>query len=122
MCWLCWLAKFGAGQLTRERVAQYEEEMHVLLPQIASFHVVIASLDWDVYLKLEPLVKRLKTLDAQIGDANLDFDPKKPESAEELAQLYEQVQDLKSSLPEIISEAVRFYSVDYRTIRSQELR
>lgn len=88
MCWLCWLASFGAERLTQERVTQYDEEMHVLLPQITGLHAVIAGMDYNVYLKLKPLVEQVLKLDAMIGDAGLDFVPDNERSAEGLAKLH----------------------------------
>lgn len=121
MCWLCWLAKFGASQLTQERINQYDDEMHALLPQIMSSHAVVAGLDWNVYLKLDPLVEHLISLDFQIGEKNLDFVSHKLESAKGLASLYDEVQTLKDSLPKVVSESIRPYSRGYGTTRNQEI-
>lgn len=119
MCWLCWLAKFGANQLTQERINQYDEEMHSLLPQIMSSHAVIAGLDWEVYLKLDPLVDNFISLDFQIGEANLVFVPDEPASVNGLAKLYDEIQALKSSLPKVVSESIRSYSRGYASTNNQ---
>ena len=121
MCWLCWLASFGAERLTQERVAQYDNEMHVLLPQITGLHAVIAGMDYDVYLKLKPLVEQLLKLDGMIGDAGLDFVPDEPKSANKLAELLKQANSLERTVSEVVADAIRPYSIA-RTLKNIEPR
>lgn len=121
MCWLCWLASFGADRLTQNRVMQYDEEMHVLLPQIMGLHAVIAGMDYDVYLKLKPLVEQFFKLDARIGKAALDFVSDNPKSAEGLAKLLNQATALVHALSEIVPDAIRPYSIA-RTLKNIEPR
>jgi hypothetical protein len=111
MCWLCWSASFGAERLTQERVAQYDNEMHVLLPQITGLHAVIAGMDYAVYLKLKPLIEQLLKLDAMIGDAGLDFVPNEPKSANRLAELLKQATSLERTVSEVVADAIRPYSI-----------
>jgi hypothetical protein len=121
MCWLCWLASFGAERLTQERIAQYDNEMHVLLPQITGLHAVIAGIDYDVYLKLKPLVEQLLKLDAMIGHAGLDFVPDAPKSAGRLAELLKQATSLERTVSEVVADAIRSYSIA-RTLKNVEPR
>jgi hypothetical protein len=122
MCWLCWLAKFGVDRLTLERIAAYDQEMHVLLPQITGLHGIIAGLDYSVYLEIKPFVERLVKLDLSVADAGLSFVPGVMESAESLSRLYPQVSELENSLAEVVSEAMRPYSITSRTLKSIGIR
>lgn len=117
MCWLCWLAKFGAEQLTQERIAQYDEEMHKLLPQITGLHATIAGLDYSVYLKLKPLVEHLLNLDIDVGEAGLHFTPGKLGSTEKLSILYEKIKNLEDSLSGVVAESIQHYSVAFKPLK-----
>jgi len=112
MCWLCWLAKYGPERLTVERVNQYDDEMHTLLPQITGLHAATASMDYRVYEHLKPLVLELVALDASIGEAGLAFVPADRNSASALAGLHQPSSSLEKRLAVLAAEAVRPYAID----------
>jgi len=111
MCWLCWLARHGPARLTQERVDQYDQEMHVLLPRITGLHAVIAGMDQKVHADLAPLVERAVALDAAIGDAGLSFVPGKPKTASELSTHYESSMALAKELHGVVARAISRYAV-----------
>jgi hypothetical protein len=68
MCWLTWAA-MRQGEFTEEKVEQYDDEVHKLSPDIVGHMTSVAALDPAVYEKIEPLVRELFAMDAEIGDA-----------------------------------------------------
>jgi hypothetical protein len=117
MCWLCWLAKHGSEQtrqVDQERITDYDRIMHVLLPQILGLHAIIAGMDYEVYLKLKPLVERLFYLDFLIGNSTLLFTTDRVRSIQGLAAMYKQVLSAEQALSGTVAEAIRPYSISAR--------
>lgn len=112
MCWLCWLAKFGADRLTQEQIDQYDNEIHTLLPQITGYHAVMASMDFRAYELFKPLISEIIQLDDKIGQASLIFKPGNSASAKHLADLHLDYLDLETKISRVVSEAVRPYSIE----------
>ena len=119
MCWLCWLAKRGPSRLTQDRIDQYDEEMHKLLPHIAGLHAVIAGMDQKVYNNLAPVVARVNELDAAIGAAGLGFIPDKSESAMALAGCHEESIALERELPRVVAQAIAGYATSLSELKTQ---
>jgi len=69
MCWLTWLAGVSPKRITEERVGLYDGEMHVLLPEIMSFEVLLVSYSPDVAGRFGELLSKIEDLDARIGEA-----------------------------------------------------
>lgn len=114
MCWLCWLANKGPEQLTRERIFQYDQEMHGSLPRISGLHAVIAGMDQAVHVALAPLVSRAIKLDAAIGEAGLRFEAGRPETVAPLAACHEGSQVLERELHHVVAESIKGYAVASR--------
>jgi hypothetical protein len=111
MVWLCWSAKFGPDRLTQERIDQYDQEMHALLPEILGQHAVVAGMDRSVYLALSLLVRSVFEMDGTIGRAGLEFVPGESESAKSLSEKYEDALDLESRLSKTVANAIASYAV-----------
>ena len=111
MCWVCWLAKYGPDRLTRQHLDQYDQEMHKLLPQIAGLHAMLAGMDVDVHKRLDSLVDRVYSVDAQIGEAGLAFADGRPETAAKLAMHHGTSLDLEKELPRVVADAVRPFAI-----------
>ncbi|TGE21609.1 hypothetical protein E5K00_15125 [Hymenobacter aquaticus] len=114
MCWLTWQAEYGPEKLTQERIDQYDEEMHRLLPQIIGLHAVLAGMDYEVFSQLRGIVDDALKQDAGIGYAHLAFTEQDKSSARGLASQHEQAVALESQLSQAVAEAIRGYSIQAR--------
>jgi hypothetical protein len=121
MVWLCWLAEHGPERLTRERIELYDQEMHVLLPEIIGLHAVVAGMDTGVYLALYSLVQKVFEVDGKIGLAGLEVVPGEPASARSLSELYEDAAALEFRLSETVSRAIQPYAVPTKLQETDEL-
>ncbi len=67
MVWLTWKATHRPSEFTREDIANYDEEMHRVIPDIVGAHAVVSALEPRLGDKLQPLTKRIYALDADIA-------------------------------------------------------
>jgi hypothetical protein len=68
MEWLTWHAAKRPEDLTPGAVTEYESAVHAVYPRILGAMAVLASLDLDIYQRLQPLVHRLYEVEGQIGE------------------------------------------------------
>jgi hypothetical protein len=107
MCWLTWLADADASKLTKERVIQYDAEMHKVLPQLLGSHALVASLRPQTYRRFKDLIDEIFDVDRAIGNACLKFVPGVPATAEELKALHARATKIEDKLPETVRSVLR---------------
>jgi hypothetical protein len=69
VCWLTWLADKAPEEITVERLALYEAELHKYLPQIASFLTLLAAHDAPTFEQLKSHAESLYVLDHKTAKA-----------------------------------------------------
>ena len=89
-------------KLTQERVKQYDDEMHKLLPQLLGYHALVASLRPQTYGRFASLIERIFQADRDIGDASLKFIQGQPATAAALAALHDTSMHLEEQLPQTV--------------------
>jgi hypothetical protein len=102
MCWLTWLANTDPGKVTKERLDQYDAEMHKLLPQLLGQHALVASLRPQTYWKLKDIIDELFDTDRAIGDASLRVIPGITGTVENLGSLHERSMSIEARIPNTV--------------------
>lgn len=74
-------------------------------------HAIVAGLDYEVYLALEPLVDEILKVDVSIGQASLAIVENEPGSLEGLAKLYNQTLEIDRKLSRDAAKALQPYSI-----------
>jgi acetylglutamate synthase len=121
MVWLCWLAKFDSERFTWEQIVEYNQNVSNLLPKVLGLHTVIASMDYEVYDKLNPLIQRIFQVDSLIGSASVLFESGIPESIAPLAKEYEKAIALENDLSRQVANIIQSYAVVTKTLVPSEL-
>lgn len=106
MCWLTWLAKQAPQRLTENRITEYDNEMHELLPQITGLHAMVAALDRASFDRLSGLVERVLVADERIGRASLEFMTGSSDSATALAACFEETMLLERTIPQVVADVI----------------
>jgi hypothetical protein len=104
MCWLTWFAQESPNRISEERVSAYDQEMHVLLPDIISFQSLLSTYSIDVGKSFGLIIADIEDLDARIGSAAvrlLDGDSK---SIGKLQKYHEEADELHNRLQKLCSK------------------
>lgn len=104
MCWLTWLASSSPSRITEDRVNLYDEEMHVLLPQMISFQARLSTYNSDVSARFGKIITAIECLDMRIGSAALHFLDKGQAGTGELVKCHGKADDLHKRLAKLCSE------------------
>jgi hypothetical protein len=99
MCWLTWLASSDPSKVSKERIDQYDNEMHILLPQLLGQHALVASLRPQTYVDLKQLIDRIFAADRKIGNAALKVVHGDLETVTDLGILYKTVLSIEGKIP-----------------------
>ena len=110
--WLTWMAENNPATLGKE-IDKYEESIHKLLPAIEASHAILASLDYQIYQDLHPLMRKILKQDGELGVAFVTYRNKSEEGIKEIGEFYKECWGTAQSFPTIISEAIKPYSVQH---------
>lgn len=71
MCWLTWIAKESPKRFGDKQLQRYDDEMHLLLPEIIGLQARITSYAPDIGKRLLELTTKIEDLDSRIASASI---------------------------------------------------
>ena len=88
--WLTWKATERPFEFTQQAVSTYDEEMHMLIPDIVGALAVISALDKDrrMYNTLAPLVSEFFVLDYKLAQTTPSILDSSNQQAHEIAEIH----------------------------------
>jgi hypothetical protein len=98
MCWLTWLADSDPVRVTKDRLDQYDAEMHKLLPQLLGNLAFVASIRPATYGRFKELIDDIFIADGKIATAAIKIIPGVPGTASQLATLLPASQALEKKI------------------------
>lgn len=105
--WLTWKAKHTPDALTATDIANYNNKMAVLFPDIVSARVIVDAIDKSIHARLTPLINKLYSLDENIALAAKDFDSSRKGSVSALAGYYELWLSLDKEILTTVTEIMK---------------
>lgn len=106
MRWLTWTAHEKPSAITREKIEDYDKEMHQLLPKITGSLAAIAALDSDTYRSFRSVAEGLFALDDRISMTCLEFSDKDSKCINSLKECWEEALVMDRRLPQAIENLV----------------
>jgi hypothetical protein len=106
ICWLCWMAKYSPKEMTSEQLRSYEKEINTILSELVGSRVILAALDEKIHSSLSPLVKKLYSLDVQVGEATVLYASSPEEGLKALAKLHRVSLEFDDELLEAVTNLV----------------
>jgi uncharacterized protein YneF (UPF0154 family) len=91
MAWLTWKAKNQSVQLTKDDIFTYDKEMHGLFAAISGSLAVVSALNFDMYEKVDPLVRQVYAIDTRITLSASHFIEKSDLDVKEMADCFSEV-------------------------------
>jgi hypothetical protein len=107
--WLTWHARHDPSSVDGDMKSDYNQLVHRAFPALLGAMAGTAALSMDVYHGLQPVLKRLYTLDEKVALAMrfLDGEVGAREAAiRELSDLYDECMDLLEVLPGLVSQVM----------------
>jgi hypothetical protein len=98
MAWLTWVA--NEGRASKQMLDEYNKEMHSVLPKLVGGQAAVASLDREIAVVTQELREQAYKLDAQIGQAGLNFESDPAGTNAALQQLYPAAVALERAISE----------------------
>jgi len=110
MCWITWLAVETDLSVddAKARFADYDREMHLLLPEIMGLMPALSTLEPKLFEELDQLAHMIFSLDARVAKAGSMFkqNPPLPQWVGDLPQLQKESAMLVSQLPRKVADIV----------------
>jgi hypothetical protein len=72
MCWLTWDA--CQGSMSKDKIIDYNKEMHIILPKLIGGHIAISALDGELEKLSDKFVNWAHDVDEEIGKACLIYE------------------------------------------------
>lgn len=109
MEWLTWHAAKRPESFDPRAAMEYESAVHAIYPRILGAMAVLASLDLELYQRLQPLVDRLYDVEGKIGEhlTGLSHQSKHATSLAKLGEYLGVVKAFYLDLPPLLAEAMR---------------
>ena len=105
MCWLTWATFHGA--LSKENILAYDKEMHIVLPKVSGGVVAIGTLDKTLAAQAREIADKLFKLDAEIGQACLEFDTDPKAARAKIIDLTQSAYDFETTFIYALGDAAR---------------
>jgi hypothetical protein len=114
--WLTWKAKYTPDALTVTDIANYNNKMAVLFPDIVGARVIVDAIDKSIHARLTPLINKLYSLDENIALAAKDFGSSRERCTKALAGYYEQWLSLDKEILTRVTEIMKLDDPEVLTV------
>ncbi len=104
MCWITWLSTVEPERINENRVNQYDEEMHRLLPQIIGLQARVATYSKDLGQKILEMNVDITNLDVCIATSSLKYIGGNKSCINELRECHFKSSDLHEKLARMSTE------------------
>ena len=98
MCWLTWFAKMSSARITEERVKEYDDDIHSILPQLIGQTVNVGTYSNEIGKKAAIILADIEDLDARIGEAAVKFLDGDNSSIDKLKKHHQEAMNLLDTL------------------------
>jgi len=104
--WLTWKAENYPTKITEDDLANYDNDMKTLFPDIVGSRIAVAALNRETHTKMTPLVNELYSLDAQVAKATMTFKDSQEGGCKALADCYGKSRQFNDEFLEKVTEIV----------------
>lgn len=110
MNWFSWRAVQRPAQFTSADIDAHDQEMHTLLPEMASALLLVSALSETMYKQLKAVVQDVYDLDVELAAAASSFEDSPQPAIAKIGALKEQARHLNSDLPERVANIINHTS------------